>query len=105
MSWREWLNVVLTLFVLVLAAAYLWARRHERREREAADRRREQRLTEWRLVEWPETPQTFPVPGATRLDDHLTDRLSHGDEFEELRHFFLGYFHQDWVPFTRTRTA
>ena len=95
MGWWLWLNSVVTAVLLVLVAAWLWARRHERREQEAARRRREQRLVAWQHVELPESPETYPEPGITRLDQDLVARLLDGDEFGQFRHFFGGYFHQD----------
>lgn len=95
MAWWIWLNVVLTALLVVLAAAWVWAERDERRRQEAARRRREERLVAWQTVELPEPPETFPEPGTTRLDEDLVARLLDSDEFEQLRHFFGGYFHQD----------
>jgi len=95
-GWFDWLEFALTVLVAVLAVAWLWARRYERRVQEADRRRREQRLAQWRLVEWPESPQTFPEPGTTSLDAELASHLADSDEFEQLRRLFGGYFHQDY---------
>ncbi|MGH3134899.1 MAG: contact-dependent growth inhibition system immunity protein [Gaiellaceae bacterium] len=95
-GWWAWLNFVLTVLLVVGAVALLWARRYKRREREAARRKRERRLADWQFIEWPEMPQTLPKPGTTRLDGALAYELEGSDEFEELRQFFGGYFHQDW---------
>ena len=96
MGWWEWLNLAVTALLVVLGLALLWARRHERRERKAALRTREQRLANWQFIEWPETPQAFPEPGTTRLDQALTSELEESDEYEELRQLLGAYFHQDW---------
>ena len=95
MSWWEWLNIAVLALLVTGMVAWLWARRYERREQQAARRRREQRLSDWQLVELPGPPQAFPEPGTTKLDSDLVSRLCGGDEFEELRHFFAAYFHQD----------
>ena len=89
------MNIALTALVVILAAAWLWADRHERREKEAARRRREQRLVAWHHVKLPEPPETYPEPGTTTLDQDLVARLLDSGEFEQLRHFFGAYFHQD----------
>ena len=96
MEWWQWLNVVVDVLLVVLLAAWLWARRAGRREREATRRTREQRLADWRLLEWPEPPKTPPEPGTTQLDQSLTSQLTGSDEFEELRHLFGAHFHQDF---------
>lgn len=95
MAWWIWLNFVLTALLVVLAAAWIWTDRHERREQEAARRRREERLVAWQHVELPEPPETYPEPGTRRLDEDLVARLLDSDEFAPLRHFFGGYLHQD----------
>jgi hypothetical protein len=97
MGWWLWLNFAVTAVVLVLAVAWIWARRHEERERESARLRREERLAAWQSVEVPEMPKSFPDPGTTTLDPDLVSRLREGHTFEDLRHFFGGYFHQDWT--------
>jgi len=45
-GWFNWLEFALTILVAVLAVAWLWARRYERRLQEADSRWREQRLAE-----------------------------------------------------------
>jgi CdiI immunity protein len=95
-DWWQWLNVVVDVLLVVLVAAWLWARRSERRERKAAGRTREQRLAEWRLVEWPEPPRTSPEPGTTRLDPALASHLERSDDFERLGQLLGLYPHQDF---------